>query len=263
MNTGINDKLDALIALTAKDCGNDDVEMFDKLDTSKVTFDKLFYMKLRHIISKHKHSATVLSLKKCLVRVAVALMALMSLGFLAIMAAPDLREALFEAVVEWYEDYISIRYEPVENNTHETNKTNDNTEAPLTGEALDESTVPCVIAPPTMIEKVMKPAYLPDGVEEETVGINTSFAIFDYFLGDEIIYTFNQTLLYGNDKLFDEDNAVISKITVNDHPATLIEYNDRKDKFIAWTDGIYFYHIGTYESFIGIDELIKIAESVQ
>ena len=45
MNTEMNDKLDVLIALSAKDCGNDDVEMFRKLDTSNVSLDKSFYRK--------------------------------------------------------------------------------------------------------------------------------------------------------------------------------------------------------------------------
>lgn len=99
MNTEINDKLDVLIALSAKDCGNDDVEIFRSLDTSNVSLERNFYAKQRRTINKYKRRPTVTLLRKCLIRVAVALMALMSVGFLTVMAVPDLREAVFEAVI--------------------------------------------------------------------------------------------------------------------------------------------------------------------
>ena len=42
MNTEINDKLDVLIALSAKDCGNDDVEMFLSLTNTNVNLQSLY-----------------------------------------------------------------------------------------------------------------------------------------------------------------------------------------------------------------------------
>lgn len=43
MSTEAGDKLDLLIAFAARDCGNDDVEMFRELDTSGVTLSDSFY----------------------------------------------------------------------------------------------------------------------------------------------------------------------------------------------------------------------------
>jgi hypothetical protein len=262
MNIGINDKLDALISLTAKECGNDDVEMFNNLDTSKVSLDKRFYLKLRQIISKYKRTTVVLTFKKFLVRVAVALMALMSLGFLTIMATPDLREAIFEAVVEWYENYISIRYEPVADDTHGTDTTYESIDSTFVASSENESNVP-VVVPPTKIENVMKPAYIPKDLEEEVVKSDISGLVIDYYKGNDLCYTYYQTVLNGHDKLFDNKNAKISEITINETIATLIEYNNSDDKNIVWNDGLYFYHIQVFESFISIEELLKIAESVQ
>lgn len=265
MNIGINDKLDALISLTAKDCGDDDVEMFNNLDISNVTLDKRFYSRMRRIISKHEHTAAVLTLKKCLVRVAVALMALMSLGFLTIMATPDLREALFDAVVEWYENYVSIRYVPIENETdetHETDITEESTDVSLTADSGEESKAPAVVTPPTKIEKVMKPTYVPEGIESEEITNNTMVVI-DYYCGNDLYFTYHQTLLNGHDKLFNNKSTKISEITINETVATLIEYNDRSEKNIIWNDGLYFYHIEVFESSISIEELLKVAESVQ
>ena len=59
MNTEINDKLDVLIALSAKDCGNDDVEMFRSLDKSDVNLGKNFYAKQRRIVNKYERKPTV------------------------------------------------------------------------------------------------------------------------------------------------------------------------------------------------------------
>ena len=61
MNIGIHDKLDAMISLTAKECGNDDVDMFNNLDTSKVLLDKAFYVKQKQIINKQTLSTTLTS----------------------------------------------------------------------------------------------------------------------------------------------------------------------------------------------------------
>lgn len=98
MNTEINDKLDVLIALSAKDCGNDDVEIFRSLDTSDINLGKIFYAKQRRTINKYERKTTVTLLRKCLIRVAVALMALMSVGFLTVMAVPDIGASIFIVV---------------------------------------------------------------------------------------------------------------------------------------------------------------------
>ncbi len=261
MNIGINDKLDALISLTAKECGNDDVEMFNNLDTSKVSLDKRFYLKLRQIISKHKHTAAVLTLKKCLVRVAVALMALMSLGFLTIMATPDLREALFEAVIEWYDNYISIRYAPVEEDTCEVHITSESITASLTEASGDESQGIVNIVPPTKIEKVLKPTDLPEGIEEEIVLNNKTTVTIDYYIGNEYIFTYNQILFKDNNKLFDNVTVAIENIEVNGNIANIIEYDNREGKAVIWTDGYYYYYL--YSSLLSVDELVNLALSIE
>lgn len=263
MNMVINDKLDALISLTAKDCGNDDVETFNNLDTSKVSLDKRFYLKLRQIISKYKRTTVVLTFKKFLVRVAVALMALMSLGFLTIMATPDLREAVFEAVVEWYEDYISIQYNPVGKDTHKNNLADESTDVSLTENPGDESEIPVVSSPPTKIEKVMKPTYIPEGLEEDVVVSNISVVVIDYYHGNDWVGSYQQILFRDNEKLFDNETIIIQSTNVNGYAATIIEYGNKDGQAIIWTDGIYYYQIYLFTEHINEEELISIAESVQ
>lgn len=263
MNIGINDKLDALISLTAKECGNDDIEMFNNLDTSKVSLDRGFYVKQKQTINKHKHINTVRLIKKCFVRVAVALMALMSLGFLTIMATPSLRNALFEAVIEWYEDYISIQYKPVGEDTYKSNITDESTNMSLIDTIGNESEIPVVPSPPTKIEKVMKPTYIPEGFEEDMVVSNISVVVIDYYYGDDLVFYFQQILFQDNEKLFDNQSVIIRNTEINGNVASIVEYGSRGEKAIIWTDGIYYYQIYVYTEHISEDELINIATSIK
>ena len=262
MNIGINDKLDILISLAAKDCGNDDVVMFDSLDKSRAFLDKRFYIKLRQIVNRKKHAPTIIVLKKCLVRVAVALMALMSLGFLTIMATPDLRDALFEAVVEWYDNYVSIRYEPIKDDTYEPDITEESTDVSLTKSPEEESSVPVIVAPPTKIEIVMKPTYIPEGLEEELIVSNISTVVIDYYDGNDLCYTYNQILFRDNKKLLDNETIQIANTIINGYAASIVEHKNQNEKAIIWTDGLYYYQIITYSSKISVEQLIIIASSV-
>lgn len=259
MNTEINDKLDVLIALSAKDCGNDDVEMFRSLDKSDVNLGKNFYAKQRRIVNKYERKPTVTLLRKCLIRVAVALMALMSVGFLTVMAVPDLREAVFEAVVEWYENYVSIRFEPSggENNEHtDTKSSTTSASSEITGESDIANTV---ITPPTKIEKVMKPTYIPEGAEEDIVMNSMISVIIDYYLGDDVVLSYTQTTYNNRDKLYDNKTSISREIDVNGHSAVILEF-ESDGQAIIWTDGVYYFEI--VSSVFDINELIKAASSV-
>lgn len=103
MNTELNDKLDLIIAWAARDCENDEAEKFKNIDTSGVVLSAGFYARKRRLIGRYKLRPALAVCRKCFVRVAVVLMALMSIGFLTVMAIPNVRNAMFDAVVEWYE----------------------------------------------------------------------------------------------------------------------------------------------------------------
>ena len=223
------------------------------LDKSDVNLGKNFYAKQRRIVNKYEREPTVTLLRKCLIRVAVALMALMSVGFLTVMAVPDLREAVFEAVVEWYDNYVSIRFEP----SHGENKEpTDTTSSEITGEP---GSLNVEITPPTIIEKVMKPTYIPKGAEEEVVTNNKFMVIIDYYLGDDLILSFTQTPYNSKDKLFDNKASISREIDVNGYSAVILEF-ESDGQAIIWTDGVYYYYI--HSTILDINELMNAAISV-
>lgn len=264
MNTEINDKLDVLIALSAKDCGNDDIEIFRSLDTSDINLGKDFYAKQRRTINKYECKTTVTLLRKCLIRVAVALMALMSVGFLTVMAVSDLREAVFEAVVEWYDNYVSIRFEPSggENNepTDITSSTSSSTTTSSSGINGESDSTNTAITPPTTIEKVMKPTYIPEGAEEDIVKDSKAGIVIDYYLGDDVILSFIQTLYKDKDKLYDNKASISYDVDVNGYNAIALEF-ESGGWAIIWTNGAYYYYV--HSAIFDIDELLKVASSVR
>lgn len=262
MNSAINDKLDLLLSLVGSECGNDDVERFNNLDTSGVCLDKSFYIRRKQILSKYKYGGGFRSAKRFLVRIAVALMALMSLGFLTVLASPDLREAVFGAVVEWYEDYFSIRYEPVTEETGSRDTEAENTDITSTEEPKTESEASDTVKPPEIIEQAMKPAYLPEGVEEEIVLNNNSMVSIDYYINyDELYYTYNQIVFKNNSILFDNDSVVLNETMIDGQTAHIVEYNNKEGKSIIWTDGLYYFQL--FSRSLSVEELIVIASSVQ
>ena len=252
------DKLDMIIALAAKDCGNDDVELLDNLDVSEVALDKYFHRRKARIVEKHKHYPTMIAFKRGLLRVAIVLMVFMSLGFTTIMAISPMRKAVFEVVIEWYEDYITIRYEPTDKDVNDAsegdgNETKDNDENPPINDP--------VIIPPTVIEEVRKPTGLPQNVVEDIVMQNKTFVCIDYYEGGELVYTFNQMSLEDRDKYLDNEGAIVETVDINGNSGTVIQHTEFSGISIVWSDGEYIYQMITQST--SLDELIHLCRSVQ
>ena len=258
MDIRMPDKLDMMMALAAKDCGNDDVELLDTLDISEVSLDKHFRRKKARIVEKHKRYPTMLALKKGMLRVAIVLMVIMSLGFTTIMAISPMRKAIFEVIIEWYEDYLTIRYEQAAKDVNdasgeEGNDTKDNDEnSPLSDP---------VIIPPTVIEEVRKPTVLPQNVVEDIVIQNKSFVCIDYYEDGELAYTFNQMLLKDRDMYLDNEGAIVETVDINGNSGTVIQHTEFSGISVVWSDGEYNYQMITQST--SLDELIHLCRSVQ
>ena len=256
MNIETNDKLDLMISLVAKDCGNDDVEMLDSLDTSQVVLDKHFYRKRDRIVAKQKHYPAILILKKGLLRIAVALLIIMSLGFTTVMAVAPLREALFEAIIEWYDDYLTIRYEPADKGENSAGDGNGD------GVVDDDDTITNVpaVTPPATIEEVRKPACIPEGVIEDIVLQNKAMVYIDYYLNDELLYTFNQMLISERDKYLDNVEVEVTTININGHEGIVFQSIETNGLSVVWSDNQYVYHVIT--QITDLAEIIIFCQSV-
>lgn len=244
MNTELNDKLDLIIAWAARDCENDEAEKFKNIDTSGVVLSAGFYARKRRLIGRYKLRPALAVCRKCFVRVAVALMALMSIGFLTVMAIPDVRNAMFDAVVEWYEDYIAVRLDPGKDGDH-------------TGEGTSSSAGGAL----TRVERAMKPTYiLQQNVEEDVIRNSESGVVIDYYVGDDLILTYYQMIYDGSETLIDSDISDMYDTEINGNKAVVIKHRS-EGYMIIWTDGEYYFQL--HSTVFGTDELIKTASSVK
>ena len=245
-----SDKFDHLIALAATKCIEDDAQELNALDTSNVVFDASYYRKRNRYINQCKRRSTLNLTKTVAIRIAVALMIIITLGCVMIGCVPDWRQAIYEAIVEWYDNCFAVHYEDLDGKEKETTYVEENT-----------TVVEPISNAPSSIENVKKPSDLPEGVWEDIVINKPTQIIIDYYLGEKYQCTFTQTVLKPNDKYVDNEDIDVTYIEINGNDATIVECENKREIHIFWNDGEYSYNISSTEC--GSDILIGYAKSVK
>ena len=234
MSVEIRDELDVLLIAAARRCGNAEAASFEALDTAGVEFDDSFRRKMKKIIKRGGVASPLPVVKKVAVRVAAAIVAIMALGFITVMAVPDLREALFETVIRWYDNYITIDFLPLQNSASD-------------------------IAQPN-VEAVMLPEYMPAGAERRIIVADSTRAVVDYFRDGEYFCTYMQNRVTGGTHVYDSQALVkITNVVVDGRSAMLLDYG-KDECMLVWHDETYRYNI--YARQMEVDEIIKMAESI-
>lgn len=234
MAVEIRDELDVWLMLAARDCGNAEAAAFEAQDTSCVTFDDAFRRKMKRIIKRGGVTSPAPIIKKAALRVAAVLVAIMAIGFITVMAVPDLREAVLDAVISWYEDYITIDFLPKQNRADDT--------------------------APANIEVVMLPEYIPADAEMNIVVADSSGGVVDYFRNGELFCCYVQTRLIGGKSVYDSQALVgIANVMVDGRASVLLDYGNG-EYMLVWHDGAYRYDI--YARWMDVDEIIAMAESI-
>ena len=242
-----SDKFDHLIALAAMKCADEEADELNSLDTSSVSFDPSYYRKRNKVIRQYKYKPN--GRRSTAVRLAVAIAAAIILMSLLIGCVPRLREAIYNAIVEWYNECFSVRYEDPDGKEKET------------GYEEESTTEAESVVAPTYIKNVRKPTDLPEGVWEDVIVENNTQIMLDYYLGDEYLFSFTQSLLKPIDRYVDNDEVNVKCIDINGNNATVIEYIGKKEISIIWSDSEYSYHIFSTEC--DLDTLVEYAKSVK
>lgn len=242
-----SDKFDHLIALAAMKCTEEEAGELKSLDTSSVSFDPSYYRKRNKFIRQYKHKS--IGRRSIAIRLAVAIAAALILMSLLIGCVPRLREAIYNAIVEWYNECFSVRYEDPDGKEKET------------GYEEESTTEAESVVAPTYIKNVRKPSDLPEGVWEDVIIENNTQITIDYYMGDEYLFSFIQVVMKPNDKYVDNDEVNVKYIDINGNNATVIEYIDKKEISIIWSDSEYSYQIFSTEC--DLPTLIEYAKSVK
>lgn len=268
-----NDKLDHLIGLAFWDCGAKDAEFFKNIDTSNIPDNPRLDRKIHRLIKKKAREATVKKTKRIALRIAVATMLILSIMFATLMSISAIREAIWKTIVSWYENYITIQYEPPqaveptdntnvsvapETSAEASNNEVNNNEATNNGE---NETSAVIVLPPTEILEIRKPTWLPEGTVEDILGNDKWTNCIDYYINDEYIASFEQIVLKKYEQHYNNETALIEKFYIGNSEAIFVSYKDYLEKCIVWSDGEYIYTL-TSEN-LEKEQMIQIAESVK
>ena len=235
------DKFDHLISLAATKCTEEEAKKLNELDTSGVEFDEAYYRKRNKAIKKYKRGPKGFVAKVIVIRFAAAVVIIAAMLAVLVSCVPGLRQAIYDTVIEWYEDHISIKFEGPGIPEIETDE--------------DDG------IPPTYIEEVRKPTYLPEGIWEDVL-INTGYhKVIDYYIGEEYLFAFEQALLGSNSISVDNEGATITYADINGNNATVIENITKNVISIVWNDKEYVY-LSTTE-ILELEELMQYAKSVE
>ena len=255
-----NEKFDYLIRLALLDCGEKDAEMFRTIDTSNTVVSPRLRNKINRLIKRKARESAVKKTKLILSRIAIAAMLVLSIIFATMMSISAIRDAIWRTIVEWYDNYISIRYESPEDDGKDNAAIGDSTnQTDVNGEATTDQTA--VVSPPTEILEVRKPTYLPEGVVADVVVSAKSMVTTDYYLEDELMCSFNQYILKPNDKYYDNKTAVVKDILVKENKAIVVTYEQTPEVYLIWNDGEYSYVLVSITA--SLEDMVRIAESVK
>ena len=253
-----SDKFDHLIALAASKCLDEDTKAFMDADTSDVQFDEDYYRKRKQAINRSKRRSTLRCTKTVAIRLLAAIMVMVMLSCALIGCVPKWRRAIFNAILEWYDNYFAVTYEDPDAAPAETRHPETTAAEPAESSPDEPAEIKAV---PTYIEEVRKPRELPDGVWEDVLAQNLTTNNIDYYLDEEYLFSFSQRVLKSNENYVDNQEADIKYTSINGHNATIVKYVNKSELNILWDDGEYTYHIFSTEC----DEeiLITYAESVK
>ncbi len=235
------DELDILIESAVGD-GMDEFDEFENLDISNVEFSPSYGRRKRKIIRRYKYAPMIATVKKICSRVAMFVCIILAAGFITIMSVSALRDAVINAVLEWYNDYVSIRFE-----------TESDTEGII--ESIADETEKTWEA----VMKARRPREIPDGVEEVVHLDSKSRVLIDYYYQEIPFASYSQTLLNEQNAYVDNDAVIIQYIKIHGNDAILFESTIKSEQIIIWNDGIYIYTI----VLCGDGDLISMAKSVE
>lgn len=246
MNNSIRfDSLEALLYASMKYVGSKELEEYNSVSSDIAFSDKgkqrliKRLMKEKEYIESHK---TYRPAKEFFKRLAVAILLAITLLFTACMYLEPIREAIWEFVTEWYEDYISV------------DVVNVNDEQ----ESYDNASTPTYIVPTEIVD--YKEPVIPDGYERFVVVSNSNQYMLEYEKND-IVISYTQMLLSNYKSLISNNDTRLFDVIINGNDGVRTEFSSGNITVntITWTDGHYCYQISGNES---EEFILQLAKSI-
>lgn len=227
-----NDKLDALIMMSADVLVWNNINEFLSTDTSDVVRPKALDRRILKMIRRERRQRDYGLLYTRLKQIVAALLIVCSTMFAMAMSIDAVRTEIWETIVQWYEEYFSVMY------------------------VTDDEV-------PTTIESKMEPKQIPNDWMEKVIVDSTSGYLIFYMNDDFIAATFSQLTMNKDNHKIDSDNTIVTDIKIDSYDGLLIQYTDKNTKFIVWSNGQYAFSLSTQVEDVSVETLIMMAESVE
>ena len=245
-----NNRVDFYIGMAVDDSYQSVSDWYQNLDASNVVISKRLDRMVHRTIRRNQfleQNKRALCVAK---RVAVYVMMVMSLLLALVLSVSALRNALWNAAVEWFDDHISIHFE-------QPSEPDGSTKNPSQNGGTTTPNFPVAPPPPT-IEEIRKPRDLPEGIEEDILAETKVKTVIDYYRGDVWLCTFTQNILTNDDVVYDNECEII-EMTINSNLVIVLQYPDGR-VIMIWNDGQYRYKLET-ES-LSLEDLAMWVEKV-
>lgn len=168
-------------------------------------------------------------------RVAVVFLIVTSVAFASAMSVKAVREALWDIIVGWYEEYIQLDFTK-ENST------------------VDSTT-------DSAFEFEYKEPKLDVGYERYVIA-QKSNRFFVEYEREKVLICYSQTLLDSHKTATSNNDTTITKITINNYDGYAFNYkrDNMEQNKIMWEDDTYIYSVSAN---LPLDELKAIAETIE
>ncbi len=236
------EKFDLLLISVSETLANDMADEFLAMDIDDVEITPKTDIAAQRYIRKHRHIKKHCHPIKTLL---IACLIALSVAFTACMTIEEIRNAIKNVFVQWYDDHIAISFgdSPTEQNV-------------TPNDVIPE-------APPTEIEQKACATYAA-GAKNGVVShdINTFYQVNYCDENGDLVFILSQRIISEELHWNDQDNITAQAITINNHKAYLITDNQEPNLYtLVWQD--YYYQYDLYGYFTSQDEIIKTAENIQ
>lgn len=233
-----------LLFAAAEDAANDVAEEFINIDSSQVEISPQSRKRVERYIRKSKRKTKLMRPVKVIL---VACLIALSVAFTACMAIPQIREAMKEAVIQWYEDFFAIGFS---DEPHEI------TTPPPAQEAIPTE-------PPTEIEKKAYASYLHQNLRSMVVlDFQSRYEVHYIDSDDNPVFILQQKTITDEPLWNDAEGASAREVMVTGHKAYMVSYDNEPGVYrLIWQD--YYYRYVIYGYFEDQADLIKVAENIK
>ncbi len=225
-----NDKLDALILLSGSVLISKNADLYKNAAIPLVKRPRSLDAKVQRSINKERRR-TFGTFFQYGQRVAAAVLVACTLSFAAVMSVEAVRTTLWDTIVRFFDEYLSISY------VTETQ-------------------------PPKQLEDIKEPSFSDKGWEKQVVLETVSMRSVIYRKNGTKILTYTQEILDG-EAWFDNEDTEIEPITIGDRPAMLMFRNNQKTYSLSWSDGAYAYTLDAHVPELTKEDLIHMAETIE